>query len=106
MGFHCGRPPANGLYNDACAYQVYLRLAPRIALLSTNDWSNNMSDSTGTLPKGIQLTPFDPAYQGDPYGVLQAVRNRAPVLDDDQFNRWFITRFDDVRAVLRDKDMR
>jgi cytochrome P450 len=65
-----------------------------------------VSQSTDTpLPKGIQLTPFDPKYQSDPYGVLRELRDRAPVFDDDQFNRWFVTRFDDVRAVLRDKDM-
>jgi cytochrome P450 len=33
------------------------------------------------------------------------VRKRAPVLHDDQFNRWYLTRFDDVRLILRDKDM-
>ena len=26
-------------------------------------------------------------------------------MHDDQFNRWYVTRFDDVRQVLRDKDM-
>ena len=65
-----------------------------------------MSDSPGdSLPKGIQLTPFDPQFRDHPYEVLQAVRERAPVLHDDQFNRWYLTRFDDVRQILRDKDM-
>ena len=64
-----------------------------------------MSDPNAPLPKGIQLTPFDPAFLADPYAILKDLRERAPVFEDDQFKRWFVTRFDDVRAVLRDKDM-
>jgi cytochrome P450 len=65
-----------------------------------------MSDQPGdSLPKGMQLTPFDAKFRDQPYEVLKAVRERAPVLHDDQFNRWYLTRFDDVRQILRDKDM-
>lgn len=65
-----------------------------------------MSDQPGdSLPKGIQLTPFDPNFRDHPYEVLAALRERSPVLHDDQFNRWYLTRFDDVRQILRDKDM-
>jgi hypothetical protein len=65
-----------------------------------------MSDQSGdSLPKGIQLTPFDPHFRDHPYEVLKSLREKAPVLHDDQFNRWYLTRWDDVRAILRDKDM-
>jgi len=65
-----------------------------------------MSDQPAdSLPKGMQLTPFDPHFRDHPYEVLKSVRERAPVMHDDQFNRWYVTRFDDVRQVLRDKDM-
>ena len=65
-----------------------------------------MSDQSGdSFPKGIQLTPFDPNFRDHPYEVLQLLREKAPVLHDDQFNRWLLTRWDDVRAILRDKDM-
>lgn len=69
-----------------------------------------MSDQPGdslpdSLPKGIQLTPFDQKFRDHPYEVLAALRERSPVLHDDQFNRWYLTRFDDVRQILRDKDM-
>ncbi|MGH8240565.1 MAG: cytochrome P450, partial [Steroidobacteraceae bacterium] len=65
-----------------------------------------MSDQPNdSLPKGIQLTPFDPHFRDHPYEVLKSVRERAPVMHDDQFNRWYLTRFDDVRQILRDKDM-
>jgi cytochrome P450 len=57
------------------------------------------------LPKGIQLTPLDPLYRADPYAVLKALRDRAPVLEDEQLGRWYLTSFEDVRTVLRDKDM-
>ena len=65
-----------------------------------------MSDQPNdSLPKGMQLTPFDQKFRDHPYEVLKGVRERAPVLHDDQFNRWYLTRFDDVRQILRDKDM-
>jgi cytochrome P450 len=65
-----------------------------------------MSDpSDDPLPKGIQLTPFDQHFRDHQYEVLKSLRERAPVLHDDQFNRWYLTRFDDVRQILRDKDM-
>jgi len=65
-----------------------------------------MSDQSGdSFPKGIQLTPFDPNFRDHPYEVLKLLREKAPVLHDDQFNRWLLTRWDDVRAILRDKDM-
>jgi cytochrome P450 len=65
-----------------------------------------MSDQPAdSLPKGLQLTPFDHNFRDHPYEVLKSVRERAPVMHDDQFNRWYVTRFDDVRAILRDKDM-
>jgi hypothetical protein len=32
--------------------------------------------------------------------VLGSLRERAPVLHDDQFNRWY-RRWDDVRQILR-----
>ena len=65
-----------------------------------------MSDQPAdSLPKGIQLTPFDPNFRDHPYEVLKSLRERQPVLHDDMFNRWYLTRWDDVRAILRDKDM-
>jgi cytochrome P450 len=67
--------------------------------------SDPISDPDAPLPKGIQLTPYDPGFMAHPYAILADLRVRAPVHDDDQFKRWYLTRFDDVRAVLRDKDM-
>ena len=58
-----------------------------------------------SLPKGMRLTAFDEAYRNDPYRVLAPLREQQPVLYDDEFRRWFLTRFDDIRQVLRDKEM-
>jgi hypothetical protein len=33
-----------------------------------------MSATGDDLPKGIKLTPFDPAFKQDPYSVLNALR--------------------------------
>jgi cytochrome P450 len=60
---------------------------------------------TEPLPTGIQLTPFDSAFQRDPHAVLDRLREEAPTLRDEQLKRWFLTRHDDVRAVLRDKEL-
>jgi cytochrome P450 len=61
--------------------------------------------SADSLPNGIQLTPFDPEFQRNPHAVLDRLREVAPALRDDQLKRWFLTRHEDVRAVLRDKDL-
>jgi cytochrome P450 len=51
----------------------------------------------------LALDPSDPAFLADPYPVLNALRERAPVFYDERRERWFVTRHEDVRACLRDK---
>jgi cytochrome P450 len=46
------------------------------------------------------------AFLQDPYPVLNAVREETPIFDqagDDGIQRWFLTRYDDVFRVLRDR---
>jgi len=57
------------------------------------------------LPSGAELGPVDATFREDPYSVLKLLRGAAPVYWDAAFERWFITGFDEVRAVLRNKDM-
>jgi cytochrome P450 len=64
--------------------------------------SENKEDA---LPQGIQLTSLDESFRTDPYPVLHAIRERAPVLEDRELGRWVYTRHDDVKAILRDKDL-
>ncbi|MGH8259397.1 MAG: cytochrome P450, partial [Steroidobacteraceae bacterium] len=62
-----------------------------------------MSESKAAPPRGIRLTPLDPSFRNDPYSVLKSLREHDPVMRDDEFGRWFLTRFDDVSHLLRDK---
>ena len=48
----------------------------------------------------------DPAFLQDPYPVLNAVREETPVFrqaSSDGSQRWFLTRYEDVFRVLRDR---
>ena len=58
-----------------------------------------------TLPQGVELTALDENFRKDPYPVLHDVRQRAPVLDDQQLRRLVYTRHDDVKTILRHKDL-
>jgi cytochrome P450 len=55
------------------------------------------------LPQGLQLTALDESFRNDPYPVLKILRENAPVHTDPQPRRVFITRQDDVKALLHDK---
>jgi cytochrome P450 len=57
------------------------------------------------LPQGVQLTPLDEEFCRDPYPRLHDLRRRAPVLDDVELRRLVYTRHDDVKAILRDKEL-
>src|SRR5437773_7790772 len=47
--------------------------------------------------------PTDPGFLEDPYPVLARLRESARVFYDEQRERWFVTRHEDVRACLRDR---
>jgi cytochrome P450 len=57
------------------------------------------------IPTGVQLTPFDDAFRNDPYPVLKRLRDAEPSHRDDALSRWFVTGFENVREVLRNKDL-
>ncbi|MFN3626963.1 MAG: cytochrome P450 [Parvibaculum sp.] len=54
---------------------------------------------------GIGLTALDEEYREDLYRVLDEMRATDPVHRDRELGRVFLTRHDDVRAVLRDKGL-
>ena len=54
------------------------------------------------LPTGLQLTPFDPDYLEDPYPVIKRLREADPLHYDEELRRYFPTRYDDVRRILKD----
>jgi cytochrome P450 len=48
----------------------------------------------------------DPTFLQDPYPVLNTVREETPIFEqsgDDGIQRWFLTRYEDVFRVLRDR---
>src|SRR5437016_2706845 len=47
--------------------------------------------------------PSDPGFLADPYPALNRLRESAPAFYDEQRERWFVTRHEDVRSCLRDK---
>ncbi|MGI9325574.1 MAG: cytochrome P450 [Pseudomonadales bacterium] len=55
------------------------------------------------LPKGLALTPFNPAFKEAPHEVLGAARAHCPAYYDEDFARYVILGHDDVRDGLRDK---
>lgn len=57
------------------------------------------------LPTGLQLTALDESFRKDPYPILAGLREKAPVHEDPHPRRLFVTRMDDVKALLHDKQI-
>jgi cytochrome P450 len=53
------------------------------------------------VPTGLELTELDDYFRASPYVSLEELRVREPVHRDTVLNRIFLTRHDDVAAVLR-----
>ena len=49
------------------------------------------------------FAPWDLGFIADPYPVYAELRDRAPVLYDDQTDHWLVSRYADVNALLRDR---
>ena len=57
------------------------------------------------LPVGAELMPVTEPFRTNPYPILERLRNERPVHWDSGLGRWFLTGYDDVRTILRNKDM-
>ncbi len=64
-----------------------------------------MTDQNNTLPQGAALTALDETFRDNPYPVLEEVQSCTAVLRDDEFKQYVYTRHDDVKAILRDKNL-
>lgn len=62
-----------------------------------------MADQDKELPSGLALTPLDPVFREHPHEYLDRLRAEAPVHRDTVLNRVFLTRFEDVKAVLSNR---
>jgi len=56
------------------------------------------------LPVGIELTALDETYREDLHSVLDRLRTEAPVHRDTELGRMVLTRHDDIRGLLRDRN--
>ncbi len=57
------------------------------------------------LPQGLALTPLNPAFRDHPHALLDRLREAAPVHTDSEFERLYLTRYADIRAVLNDRSL-
>ncbi|MFN8616621.1 MAG: cytochrome P450 [Dehalococcoidia bacterium] len=57
------------------------------------------------MPLGMKLSPRNPEYQNDPFTLLDEVREEARVVRDDFLGRYIVARFEDVQAILNDRDL-
>ncbi len=57
-----------------------------------------------SLPKGVALTALDETYREDIHQVLDRLRAEAPVHEDTDLGRIILTRHDDVRGLLRNRE--
>jgi cytochrome P450 len=57
------------------------------------------------LPSILELTPFNPQFRDDPHVVLDDLRDRAPAHRDPATGSTLFTRYEDVRAVVNDREL-
>lgn len=56
------------------------------------------------VPESIfEVSAFDPAGRENPHPGLKALRQSCPVMRDEAAGTWFLTRYDDIRAVVNDR---
>jgi cytochrome P450 len=53
-------------------------------------------------PASERFDPFEPGYVSDPYPTLAELRSSEPVFFSPAIGSWVVTRFETVKAVLRD----
>jgi cytochrome P450 len=78
---------------------------PYMSATTLKEASAPVNAAETPIPTGIQLTPFHEAFRNDPYPVLKRLRDAEPIHRDEPLSRWFVTGFDEVREVLRNKDL-
>ena len=62
-----------------------------------------MTTDPSATPVGLQLTELDAAFRTDPHPILDRLREHEPVRWDPVFGAYYLTRYQDVRAVLTDR---
>jgi cytochrome P450 len=57
------------------------------------------------LPTILELTPFNPDFRDDPHVLLDRLRSNAPAHCDPSTGSTLFTRYEDVRAVVNDRNL-
>src|SRR3974390_1003776 len=57
------------------------------------------------LANVLETTALDPVARENPYPRLREQQQRCPVLHDPGSNSWWLTRYQDVRAVVNDRSL-
>src|SRR5262249_23734859 len=55
-----------------------------------------------TSPLGTRYQPFAGEQLADPYAFYAIARREEPIFFSDMLKMWIVTRYDDVRAVLKE----
>ena len=64
-----------------------------------------MSEEKPPLPTGYQLSALDPIYRETPWEPLGRLRDADPVHHDQQLNRYFFTRGEEVEALVKNRHL-
>ena len=57
------------------------------------------------LPLGMALMPMNPAYQENPFLLLDQVREADRLVHDPAFGRYIVSRYEDVHAVVNNREL-
>jgi cytochrome P450 len=76
-----------------------------LTMSDTTPINKTDTDPAPELPKGVALTALDPVFRDDPHRILDVLRVAAPVHWDAEFDRVFLTRYEDVRATINDRTL-
>jgi cytochrome P450 len=60
---------------------------------------------SGGCPITHGFTPFEASYLSDPYPYFNALREETPVSYAPNYDLYLVTRFDDITAVLKNRDV-
>src|SRR5262249_11499324 len=63
--------------------------------------SMNRDAGAASRPVNVLFDPFDDAYLADPYPFLARAREAAPLFYSDAIDHWIVTRYHDIRHMLR-----
>lgn len=75
-------------------------------LETANHYTSSYTEQTVTKPSGVpehHLPINDSAFIADPYSTLKRLRETTPIYWDATWKKLFVTRYDDIAALLRDK---